>query len=173
MKTLLVTGPIGSGKSEVCRYLEACGYPVYDCDSRTKRLYDSVPGLKSSIEEALGISWEEIGIIFSDSARRKKLESMVYPLVVEDILQWKAGLDTELAFIESAIALDKREFDGLYDGVVLVTAEYEVRCRRDPRAAARDRLQSHDAGRIDHIIDNSTTIEDLHRKTDKLLCKLI
>ena len=49
MKTFLVTGPIGSGKSEVCRYLASKGYPVYDCDSRTKGLYESVPGLKSRI----------------------------------------------------------------------------------------------------------------------------
>ena len=37
-QTILVTGPIGSGKSAACSYLASLDYPVYDCDSRTKML---------------------------------------------------------------------------------------------------------------------------------------
>ena len=107
MKTVLITGPIGSGKSEVRRYLESEGFPVYDCDSRTKALYDAIPGLKARIEVELGISWSQIGVIFTDAARRQKLESIVYPFVVRDILEWKSGLMSRLAFIESAVAMDK------------------------------------------------------------------
>jgi dephospho-CoA kinase len=33
-----ITGGIGSGKSYVCKRLEARGYKVYDCDSAAKRL---------------------------------------------------------------------------------------------------------------------------------------
>ena len=39
MRTVLVTGPIGSGKSEACRYLASLDFPVYECDARTKLLY--------------------------------------------------------------------------------------------------------------------------------------
>ena len=82
MKTFLVTGPIGSGKSAVCEYLASRGNPVYDCDSRTKMLYSLVPGLKCSIEQALDISWDNISVIFTDEAKRRKLESIVYPLLL-------------------------------------------------------------------------------------------
>ena len=173
MTTVLVTGPIGSGKSEVCRYLEGKGFPVYDCDSRTKALYDSVPGLKRKIEAALEIEWKDIGVIFTDTRRRLQLESIVYPLVVEDILKWKASLEGELAFIESAIALDKRQFDSLYDKVLMVTAPEELRVGRNPHAALRGPLQSFDPERISYTIGNDSTIEELHLKTDKLLCRLI
>lgn len=173
MKTFLVTGPIGSGKSEVCRYLASKGYPVYDCDSRTKGLYESVPGLKSRIETALGIDWSEIGIIFSDSGRRETLERIVFPLVAEDIRAWKSGLDSRLAFIESAIATEKKEFDGLYDGVLLVTADYSLRCGRNPKAAQRDSLQTFDLPGADWVLENDSTIEELHLKTDDILCRLI
>lgn len=173
MKTFLVTGPIGSGKSEVCRYLASKGYPVYDCDSRTKGLYESVPGLKSRIETALGIDWSEIGIIFSDSRRREMLERIVFPLVAEDIRAWKSGLDSRLAFIESAIATEKKEFDGLYDGVLLVTADYSLRCGRNPKAAQRDSLQTFDLSGADWVLENDSTIEELHLKTDDILCRLI
>lgn len=174
MKTVLVTGPIGSGKSEVCRYLASKGLPVYDCDSRTKALYDKVPGLKAGIEKALGIRWEQIGIIFSDPVRREKLEHIVYPLVLEDIASWKAGLASAgLAFIESAVAMDKKEFDGVYDEVLLVTAAYDVRLKRNPKAEQRDSLQTHERSRADYIIENDSTIEELHIKTEQLLCRLI
>lgn len=173
MKTFLVTGPIGSGKSEVCRYLASKGYPVYDCDSRTKGLYESVPGLKSRIETALGIDWSEIGIIFSDSGRRETLERIVFPLVAEDIRAWKSGLDSRLAFIESAIATEKKEFDGLYDGVLLVTADYGLRRGRNPKAAQRDSLQTFDLSGADWVLENDSTIEELHLKTDDILCRLI
>lgn len=173
MKTFLVTGPIGSGKSEVCRYLASKGYPVYDCDSRTKGLYESVPGLKSRIETALGIDWSEIGIIFSDSGRRETLERIVFPLLADDIRAWKSGLDSRLAFIESAIATEKKEFDGLYDGVLLVTADYGLRCGRNPKAAQRDSLQTFDLSGADWVLENDSTIEELHLKTDDILCRLI
>ena len=173
MKTFLVTGPIGSGKSEVCRYLASKGYPVYDCDSRTKGLYESVPGLKSRIATALSIDWSEIGIIFSDSRRREILERIVFPLVAEDIRAWKSGLDSRLAFIESAIATEKKEFDGLYDGVLLVTADYSLRSGRNPKAAQRDSLQTFDLPGADWVLENDSTIEELHLKTDDILCRLI
>ena len=173
MTTVLVTGPIGSGKSEVCRYLAGKGFPVYDCDSRTKALYDSVPGLRRKIEAALEIEWKDIGIIFTDTRRRLLLESIVYPLVAEDILSWKASLNCGLAFIESAVALDKRLFDSLYDKVLLVTAPEALRLGRNPHAAIRGALQSFDSGRICYTIENDSTIEELHLKTDKLLCRLI
>lgn len=173
MRTVLVTGPIGSGKSEVCRYLQTRGFPVYDCDSRTKALYTSVPGLKSRIEQALEIEWKDIAVIFTDTLRRRKLESIVYPYVTDDIRAWKAGLDAPLAFVESAIALDKPQFDGLYDMVLLVRAPYCLRLGRNVSVAQRDILQDFDLSRVDYIIENDSTIGELYSKTDKLLCKLI
>lgn len=65
MTTWLVTGAIGSGKSEVCRFLASKGLPVYDCDSRTKMLYSTVPGLKCRIEEALGVPFENLSVILA------------------------------------------------------------------------------------------------------------
>ena len=173
MRTILITGPIGSGKSAVSEYLCSKSYPVYDCDSRTKMLYSLVPGLKCRIEAELGIRWDEIAVIFSDADKRRKLESIVYPYVLADLKSWKEEQDSELLFVESAIALDKRQFDGTYDEVLLVTADYALRAKRNPKVADRDSLQSFDMSKIDYVIENNSTIEDLYLKTDNLLCILI
>ncbi len=169
MKTVLVTGPIGGGKSTVCRKLEARGYPVYDCDSRCKALYESVPGLKTDIERELGIPFAELGRIFADVSLRAKLEAMVYPLLAADLIDWKERQTAELAFVESAIMLQKPVFDGLYDSVLLVTAGRARRVARNPRAAERDSLQSFDPEKIDYTIRNSSTTEALDKNMDKFL----
>ena len=173
MRTILVTGPIGSGKSAVCRYLASLGFPVYECDARTKMLYSLVPGLKCSIEERLDLPWSEIGTVFSDPDKLRTLEEMVYPHVVEDLKAWKAAQKAPLLFVESAIALDKPQFDGLYDQVVLVTAPYGLRVQRNPKAAERDALQAYDPARIDFRLDNDGTKEEMYIKIRQLICKLI
>ena len=173
MRTILVTGPIGSGKSEVCRYLASLDFPVYECDARTKMLYSLVPGLKCSIEERLGLPWSEIGRVFSEPDKLRTLEEMVYPHVLEDLKAWKAAQKSPLLFVESAIALDKPQFDGLYDKVLLVTAPYELRVQRNPKAAERDALQTFDPARIDWTLKNEGTKEELNIKIRQLICKLI
>ena len=172
MTTVLVTGPIGGGKSTACGYLARAGYPVYDCDSRCKALYDSVPGLKERIEEELGIPFSELGRIFADAEMRGKLESIVYPLLIQDILAWKASLDSSLAFIESAIALEKPEFGRLWDKVLMVTASRELRQSRNSRVAERDSLQSLDENLIDYMIYNDSDLESLYSELDNFLKSL-
>ena len=100
MTTVLVTGPMGSGKSLACRYIASRGWPVYDCDSRCKELYRSVPGLKQDIEAALGIPFSELGRNFDDPSLKARLEALVYPLMAQDIKEWKASQDSALAFVE-------------------------------------------------------------------------
>lgn len=171
MTVWLVTGAIGSGKSEVCRYLASKGLPVYDCDSRTKMLYDIVPGLKCRIEEALGVTFEELPVIFGDAAKRARLESIVYPYVLEDIRTWIGSLDGRLAFVESAIAMSKPMFDSIYDKVLLVRADYGSRLARNPKVKDRDALQSFDESRADMIIDNNASLDQLHCEVDNFLRK--
>lgn len=170
MKTILVTGGIASGKSEVCRWLESKGYPVYDSDSRTKALYDSVPCLKSRIEEALGLPFSQLSVIFSDAPRRSKLEALVYPEVLKDFLAWKSSCHGPAVFFESAVALDKSVFDGLWDEIWLVRAPLADRLKRNPKAKERLESQREVADdEADIIIENDSSIEDLHNKIDTIL----
>jgi len=172
MKRVLVTGPIGSGKSAACRYLSSLGYPVLDCDSLCKSLYDSVPGLKKRIEEALDIDFADICVIFTDAGKRETLESLVYPVLIGKIQEWTEIQTGPLIFIESALALSKPSLDCLYDSVLLVTADYDVRLARNPKVALRDSLQSFDLSRVNHTIYNNGDISVLHNLIDNYLRSL-
>lgn len=169
MTTVLVTGPIGGGKSTACRYFESLGWPVYDSDSRCKALYDSVPGLKGRIESELGIPFAELGLIFSRPALRERLEGIVYPLVAEDIASWKAAVGGPLAFVESATAAAHPEFANLYDKVLIVTAPAQLRHARNPKAAERDASQRFPRIPGSRTIRNEGSPEQLYAKLDNYL----
>ena len=152
MRTVLVTGGIGSGKSLVSSFLAERGIPVYDSDSRTKALYEGP--LLQRIEEAFGMSFRisdpsfqtsdpsfrtRSGIsfaalgraAFASSESLALLESIVHPAVLSDFTAWKqAQSDVPFVALESAIAMEKPLFDGAYDTVVLVYAPEQERFAR-------------------------------------------
>ncbi len=199
MRTVIVSGGIGSGKSEVCRFLQERGVPVYYCDSRVKELYDALPDLLPRIEAALGAPLRDqdgrldrkalAGIIFGDSSAREKLESLVYPALLADFNAWrKAQEPAPLVCLESAMILSKPLFDGIADAVVWVDASMEVRLRRAMQrdGASRAQILSRMAAqadlssRADVILHNDGTLEALRKEAERVffgkndyICRLL
>lgn len=149
---IVVTGGIGSGKSEVCRMISSrYGFPVYSADSRVRRLYDEVPELVDALESVLDIVLrDDSGLfrpallaerIFSDHEALKKVEDMVFPYLISDFEDFHSKNPGNVVF-ESATVLEKEFFSDFGDAVVLVDAPLEVRvgraCSRD--ASDRDRI---------------------------------
>lgn len=171
-KTVLVTGGIASGKSEVCRYLAAKGLPVYDSDSRAKALYSTVPGLVEKVEKAIGAPFAQIGVIFTDSAKRAAVEAVVYPEVILDFQKWREEQEADTAFLESAIAAEKPQLRCLYDEVLLVRAPLAQRLKRNPKTAVRLSAQSPHKIKANYIIENGGSLEALHARIDEYLQNL-
>lgn len=199
MKTILVTGLIGSGKSAVCALLEKRGIPVYNADERTKRLYDRRPSLVGRLEKALGVPLRLpdgsldrkalAAVIFSDDAAREKLEGIVYPLVMQDFRRWKARQkEAPFVALESAVMLSKPLFDGFYDAAVLVTAPRELRLQRVmardgmPQEAVLARMQAQviPQEKVDVLLPNegdaaslSRAVEQVFFDNNSYLCRII
>lgn len=197
MKTLVVTGGIGSGKSEVCRLLAENGFPLqYNADSRAKELYTEFPELLQKIEETLGITCrDEEGRfvpahlarrIFGDKEAMEKVEQLLFPVMMEDFRNFASKAeDEQYVVFESATVLEKPYFDGFGDRIVLVDAPVAVRLER---AAARDgapkesvmvRMQNQKLmnalsegavdPRIDYVVMNDGSLEDLENELKNLL----
>lgn len=155
MRTVAVTGGIGSGKSTVCAVLLRRGIPVYDTDSAAKRLYDRDDCLLDEIEEAFGCGLRmEDGsldrrklssIVFSSPERLRRLEGIVHPAVLRDFRMWNAMQSSRFedvraskvffgkepfCVMESAIILEKPEFLSVVSRVVLVDAPLGARLKR-------------------------------------------
>jgi len=198
MKTIILTGPIGSGKSAVSALLSKRGIPVYDSDARTKQLYDSCPGLVEELEDALGMPLRTAegtldrrllaSVIFADDAARESVESIVYPAVLQDFKAWRDAQSAPFVVLESAVILSKPVFDGIADAVVLVTAPQEMRLSR---VMARDRASEADIRRrmdaqavpedkADVVIVNTGTPKELKAAVESsffgknsYICKLL
>lgn len=188
---MLVTGGIGSGKSIVCKHIDQMGYPVYNCDDRTKALYDEEPSLVDSIENAFGETLRGAdgkldrkklaSIIFNDTQKKKILEEIVHPAVREDFDIWRSGQESDLVVIESAIAMGNPFFRDAYDASVLVVSPLDSRLKRvEMRDNAsteevKKRMDSQDIDEdaADIIIDNSEDLNSLYSKVNQVINKFI
>lgn len=199
MKILVITGGIGSGKSEVCRILAQKGLTVqYNADAKVKELYDTVPGLLESIEDRLGCCLrDEAGKfvprslaqrIFVDRQALETVESLVFPALMEDFLAFAGNSGSPFVVFESATILEKPQFDGFGDRVILVDAPVSMRmeraCRRDgadreavkARMANQKKMNALSEGatdpRIDAVIVNDGSIAILEQKIEIMMSDL-
>lgn len=186
MKTVIVTGGIGSGKSAVCALLKKRGVPVYDCDAKAKELYARRPSLVSRLEKALGAPLRGgdgkfdkarlAALIFSGSRARETVEGMVYPILLQDIRRWQKRQTAAWGALESAVILSKPVFDGVADGVVLVEAPQELRIarvmQRDGlgREAVVGRIRSQEIPRekADVLLANDGTLQALSEAVERV-----
>lgn len=149
MDVLVVTGGIGSGKSEVCSILmDVYGCGVYEADSRVKTLYSIHPTLLNDIEVALGEGFRDSedkfspsllsARIFSDRNALEKVEELVFPALLDDFETWKQDhADDKFVVFESATILEKPYFKDFGDKTILIDAPFETRLLR---ASGRDNV---------------------------------
>lgn len=152
MRTLAVTGGIGSGKSYIVRIFSAMGVPVYDADSRTKQLYVTDRVLLERLVNILGDGLVRDGMldrqymaarIFSDAGLLSEVEAEVFPRVVQDFYKWKEEQDAGAPFVimESAIYLEKPVLSGIADKVLSVSCPEAIREERVMARSGLDRKQ--------------------------------
>lgn len=200
MEVLVVTGGIGSGKSEVCRILERNGLKAqYNADSKVKELYASCPDLLEKIEEKLQSPVRDsegrfrpqllAARIFSDDEALAAVESIVFPALMEDFKAFTRRYEASgIIVFESATVLEKPQFEGFGDKIVLVDAPVALRldraCARDgaDREAVKARMQNQKLmnalsegasdPRIDAVIVNDSTVAVLEDRVDKIMSDL-
>ena len=128
-----ITGGIGSGKSYVCKLLEARGIQVFDCDTAAKQLMRTSPTLRQQLTELIGPdAYTADGrlnkaivaqFLLASPANAKAIDAIVHPAVFE------AFIESGMQWMESAILFESGAYK-LVDKVVAVVAPKEVRIRR-------------------------------------------
>ncbi len=178
-----ITGGIGSGKSEVSKYLMSLGYPLIDADLVSREIVE--PG-KIGLIKIVEIFGEAIlnpdrtlnrgmlgEIIFNNDFLRNQLNDILHPRIRVRIKQHlEAYKDASFVFIDVPLLFetDSRE---TYDEILLVYAPESV-CL--DRIVIRDKVlpdfalkkiktqMSLDVKRAlsDYVIDNSGDLSMLH-----------
>ena len=184
MKTIVITGGIGSGKSVVSRILCLMGYEVYDCDANAKILMNSSAHIRKELTSLFGNGvYSEDGTlnkaklsekIFSDKDALSKVNAIVHPVVKDDINKRIECSTDPLFFIESALPRESG-LDRMCNAVWLVTAPEETRVLR---VMARNGVSSGQVkARIKNQnfsqIDNTNVLEIINNDSNAVLPQIV
>lgn len=180
-----ITGGIGSGKSEVAKYIAEIGYPVYNSDQAAKAVVQQDAQVRREITELLGpesFSGEEYNRefvrekIFENDDLRNALNAIIHPAVKRDFERWvQENADAEMVFKESALLFEL----GLYKDLshtILVTAEENLRMKRvmlrdnktyrEVEVIMENQMPERDKRKkASFIIENNDTLEELQSRT--------
>jgi len=169
-----VTGGIGSGKSVVCRIFQCLGAPVYDADSRAKKLMTTDGILVEQIKKEFGtLSYLPDGSlnraylsreVFGNSERLKALNGLVHPRVAQDYANW-VNVHEEFPYVirEAALLYEAGAALALSQTIVVISPE-AVRIRR---VRARDPHRTEEE--IRNIIGNQLPDEEKMKRADHIL----
>lgn len=178
-----LTGGYASGKSEVAKILRDLDIPVIDADEISREILAVGTPAWNDVKDTFGddvfyqdgtLNRKRLGrIVFSDQFRRKELESITHPRIIEVIrrrLNELRDMQAALVVIDAPLLIETG-LTSMVDSVWVVYAKEDTQIRR---AMLRDRLSQREAElRVrsqmplddkvkwaDIIIDNTGTIED-------------
>lgn len=185
MKSIGLTGGIGSGKSTVAQMFLELGAVLIDADAIARRLMDpGSPVLEATVQTfGPGVLNPDgtlnraalAHLVFSDETQRQKLNAIVHPAVRAEAARLREQAAEELGeggvLIEDIPLLAETGQADRFDGVVVVEVDRQERLRRlvDLRGMDRqDALARMDSQASDEerraiatwVIDNSGSLEE-------------
>jgi dephospho-CoA kinase len=192
VKTIGLTGGIGSGKSTVAGILEDLGAIVIYADSVAHELYQPNSVGWQRVVAAFGaglldadqtINRKKLGtIVFSDPAALQRLNAILHPLIFEEVHRRIAahrfrGVAAPIV-VEAAILIEANWLP-LVDEVWLVASNQELVIDRvyHQRGLSADEVkrrldaQLGDAQRRSHadvVIENTGSVDELRRQVENL-----
>jgi dephospho-CoA kinase len=196
VKTLGVTGGIGSGKTTVCGFLEEKGARVFYADIEAKRLMQEDDAVRAAIVEEFGDeAYADDGAlnraylaeqVFGDAERVERLNGIVHPhvfeafeaakeraadedidlLVHEAALLFEAGGDAHVDVTAAVVAPDA-------DRVAWVTERDDVAADQVRARMGHQLPQDELRRRADYVIENDGSLEDLRQKSVDLYWAII
>ncbi len=191
-----LTGSIAVGKSFVCSVFRELGCHVLDADMTAREVVaKGTAGHKRVVEEFGGGILQSDGaidrrrlaeIVFADDAKRRVLEQIVHPLVIEAQDGWlreiEAGDPTGIAIVDAALMIESGGYER-FDKLIVVWCRPEIQLQRLMR---RDRLSADEAGEriaaqmtqdekkrfADYLIDASGSFDSTREQTIAVFEKL-
>ena len=188
---IAITGSIGSGKSAFADFIREAGYTVISADNISKEILAANADVKEQVVKFFGkeaFNGNEINRrylaerVFSNPESVMIINSILHPLVIKKI---NSLMDEELKhkdkiFVEAALIYEA-DMEDMFDYVVLVSADKELRYKRKSAVLSLTEFEKRDENQIpdeekkkraDFIFVNNGTLEDLRGKARLLLSLL-
>lgn len=187
---IAVTGGIASGKSEVCRFLEAKKFAVLYADKISKDILEHdievIEAIKNKFGEQAYLSYIPnysfiAKEIFNSEEKLKFINSLLHPQVMflSEAFMDAALREHQFVFYEAALIFEAN-IRNRFDKVLLVTSDLFLRKERvlkigrmnEEEFSLRVKNQINDETKIklsDYVIENNGSLEDLHLQIEKFL----
>ena len=186
-KVIGITGSMGSGKSEISRYLRN-KYPVLDCDQVNADLlkkgnlgYQKLNDLRIVELDSNGQIIKEslASYMFSKAEHRKQVEAILHPLIFKQMHKWICEQESSIVFVEMPILFEISAQEH-FDSIWCVVADLDVALsrlqtyRNFTREQALARLVSQmnpeeKMAKSDIVLRNNSTVEQLHMQIEDAL----
>ncbi len=187
-----ITGGIGSGKTVFCDALKEKGYPVIYADKIAAEILENDPEVKKLIITEFGTSSYVNNKpdrkylaekVFSDPGNVELINAILHPPTFEKLeILMKSELQKQnIVFVEAALIYEA-EMDEIFDYVVLITAEEELKRKRktiqgmsveDFNRRLEHQITDEEKSKLaDFVFLNNSDKKELTKKAD-LLLKLI
>jgi len=193
MEIIGLTGGIGTGKSTVSNFLREQNFAIVDADLISREVVEPGKPLLKELEEAFGseIINEDgslnrkglAAIVFNNVEQRKLMDSIMHKEILAEMRRSMENYQEQgrhQGIIIDAPLLFEIGLEKWCNQVWLVTADMDIRiqrvCARDNAVPAeveariRNQMSDDEKRKLsDEILDNSGTLEHLHKQITDLL----
>lgn len=185
-----LTASIACGKSTVSDYLISLGYKVVDSDKIVHRAYlgdnecyEKIVNYFDCVDELGHIDREKLAsIIYSDSNKKRLLESIVHPYVVKVIKDEINKCNDNIIFLDIPL-LYESHLEYICDKIVVVYVTNQIQLER---LIKRNNINIEQANILisnqisiekkkemaDYVIDNNNDLNELYLNINKFLKEL-
>jgi len=196
LRKVAITGPISSGKSTVCEFLEHLGACVIRTDEIVHKLLTTDKHLQDQVSALLNakISFttpayrEQIAdLVFENEVMLKKLEKLLHPRVLQTLNEEFEEKNKEghcPLFVCEVPLLFEKKWEGFFDKTVYVSASpwlCEARFTSQKKRSASDwkrRMNYFDPQAVSekkatYVLTNNGSLSELKKNVENLYSNLI
>ena len=176
-----ITGLFGSGKTTISKIFEECEFKVIDADRLSHKILASNKSVFERITKEFGrnvlgddkkINRKKLGgIVFADSSKLKKLNSIMHPLIIKEIKnEIKKIQKKDCNIIIDAPLLLETDAKNLVEKIITVKTDFDVIVSRALKNGFTKERVSQIIGSqmpinektklADFVIDNSGSLEE-------------
>ena len=187
-----LTGGIGSGKSAAAEYFTELGIDVIDADEVSKNILIKNENAKKAVTKRFGEKYIKNNQIdrealrediFQDEAKRKNLESIIHPIVRDEIGKFLVNSKSTYKIVMVPLIIETNSVE-FYDKIIVVDCETNLQIER---AASRDNqskeniinIMKNQATREERlkiasfVIENNSNLDDLRNSVIKTHQKIL